>query len=599
MLKPSKPILRVGKLKRSGRHSLTAVDNHLSRTAPTKNADPTRTGQNVWTVGGPGQLQERVFSIIRKAGIDETTLRKDATLANDLILTVSPQWFRPNDPDNSGTWEVDKVEILKREVRAFVREQFGPRCASELLHLDESSPHFHVSIVPIIKNPDGTHRLCGRDYFNPERLEQLQDAWEARLKPFGVDCREKGSKATHTTIKRYYSALNAVPAPEIEPPSAPPLKAMLPTDSGREAMSNWQKDEVKKTKKKLRPLEAAAAQGLLYEAEKQAGNVLREQLSEHQKLISQMRIELSKTKESLSVSKDQVSFLRGVSVHEVAAVLGYTGEIRHKENSIDLVKRIGDLTFEEATRWLAQAFNPAVAGAAIAQHTANVLLPIEKPVLTKADKVKHAAISQQLEGMSANRYRLTAVFDNENENYGINFCKNKVTGEEVLWTKEQILFSIPNLTAHNARGGNLYITPIDKYSHFALIDDLSKDGLDKIRSEGYSPSVIIETSPGNHQALVTISKTVSEQAANEWFKAINRKHGDPKITSLEHSMRLAGFQNRKPKHKKPDGNYPFVTIVEVARGFCKQARAVITAMAMQLQNSEVERAPSKKTSFFS
>lgn len=584
----SKPILRVAKLKAKGVRGLAAVDGHLSRTRPTHNADPERTAGNRWLVGGPGTLQDRVHGVLARADIDPAGLRKDATIANDILLTVSPEWFRPDDPDDHGAYDPAKLAAFQDAAQAFLRQQFGPRLAVAVVHLDEATPHIQAVVVPVMKRDDGTHRLSGRDYFDPARLAALQDAWQKRLEPLGVGPRTVGSTARHRTIKTYYSALQTVPAvPEPVAPSPPPLRALVP--GGSDAMAAWQAKEVAKVRKRQKPLAAAAAKGMLYEAERHAADVTRGQIQDQGRKLAAMREELAQATDQVALTKDQVARLRGVSVTEVAAVLGYTGELGKRENSIDLVKRVAGFTFEEATRWLSNAFGPAAAGAATAQHMAAVPVRVSDAPLTPADQVKARAITQQLDAIGAPSYRVTAMFQHEDgSKHGRNLCKNRAAPDEPerLWSKAEIIARIPQMTAENARGGNVYVTPVDPAVYHALLDDLDEAGVAALEADGYRPAVVTETSPGNHQVVLTVPRSLGYNPVNEWFKALNRDRGDERIVGLDHSMRLAGFQNRKAKYEQEGGRYPFVRIVKATRGLCAHARAVISGMAQQMRGAK-------------
>lgn len=580
-----KPILRMAKMKRTGSRSPQAVDNHLSRAVPTHNTDPLKTQDNIWLAGGPGSVAAGIDAVLDKAGIDRDALREDATIANDFVLSVSPEWFRPDDADASGTWRADRLATFRAEAESFLREQFGARLAAAVLHLDESTPHIQAVVVPVMKRRGGGHRLSGRDCFNPARLHALQDAWEKRLEPHGVGPRDVGSTATHTTIKSYYSALQAAPAvPPIVPPTPPPMRAMLP--GGSAAMAEWQGEEVAKVKKRQKPLAAAAAKGMLYEAERGSADALRAHAKESTLRIAELQEQVSRIATDLALSKEQIARLRGVPVAEVAAALGYAGELGKRENSIDLVRRVAGFSFEEATRWLSLSFSPAAAGAAVADQAATTALTVDEVPLTKADQVKAGAVRKQLDALDARGYRVTIMHGRDDgTRYGVNLCKQ---GEqpEILWTKDDVLFHIPRLTAENARGGNVFLTPVDPMVHFALIDDLSADNLAAFKGLGYAPSTVVQTSPGSHQAVVKVLRNgVPDAAVNEWFKATNRQLGDERITGLSHPMRLAGFQNRKAKHQRPDGHYPFVRLLEVARGFCGRARVVIADMARAMRDA--------------
>ena len=146
----AKPILRVGKIHAQGATTPASVGAHLARTRPTPGAEPSRTKQNVWLVGS-ADLATSIADVMRKAGIDQTKLRKDAVVANDILLTVSPEWFRPDDPEAYGTWNDARLESFKAEAQAMLKKTFGARVVAAVLHLDEATPHIQAVIVPVMR----------------------------------------------------------------------------------------------------------------------------------------------------------------------------------------------------------------------------------------------------------------------------------------------------------------------------------------------------------------------------------------------------------------------------------------------------------------
>lgn len=577
----SKPILRVGKIKRDGRSTPQSVGAHLARTRPTYNADPERTRENVWLEGGP-DLTERINGVLGRAGIDRAQLRRDATLANDVLLTVSPQWFRPDAPEAAGTYDPARLATFRAEAEAFLRERFGKRLVAAVLHVDEATPHVQAIVVPVMKRREGPgFRLSGKDMFNPRSLSALQQAWEDRLRPHGVGPRLQGSTARHNTLKRYYSAVEA--APEVPPiiPSPPPPGPFLERSSARqERIEAWQGDQAEKARRKLKPLAAAAAKGALYEAERRANDSLRGALVDERAAAERLRHDLARLESQAALDKAELARLRALPLNQVAAALGYSGELGGRENAIDLVKRLGGLDFAQATTWLHHAFGPDAAAAAVRERLESTPPP---PVQTQAERVKALHIKQQLGALGAPGYRLTIMRTVDGEQVGQNLGKNPDGGTERLYSAEDVLSMIPTLTMHNARGGNVFITPIDPHARHVLVDDLKADDLAALRGRGYDPAVVVETSPGNNQAVVKVDRRLDEHATNEWFKQVNRELGDGSITGLTHPFRLAGFQNRKARYEQEGGHYPFVKLVEASGRFCARAHAVIQAMTDQLR----------------
>ena len=66
-----------------------------------------------------------------------------------LVLSASPEHFRPGDPAARGTWEPDRLEAWTKASTNWLRQEFGDDCVHAALHLDETTPHIHALVVPI------------------------------------------------------------------------------------------------------------------------------------------------------------------------------------------------------------------------------------------------------------------------------------------------------------------------------------------------------------------------------------------------------------------------------------------------------------------
>jgi len=593
----SAPILRVGKIKAAGRSTPQSVDAHLCRSRPTPNADSSRTEQNVWLVGSAAEpMQDAIARTLTSARIDATKLRRDAVLANDILLTVSPEWFRPDDPEKSGTWDDARLKIFTAEAQAFLTKTFGKRVVKAVLHLDEATPHVQAVVVPLMRKGEGKGtgwRMSSRDMFDPDRLTQLQQDWEDRLRPHGVGPRTKGSRASHTTLREFYGALEASRADSglgelkvAEPPSRGFLEA---PGAHRARVEEWRKAEAKRIRDEMRPMAVAASRGRLYDAERRRTTELRGDLATASQDVSKLRNALVETEDQLALSKAEVARLRATPINAVAAALGHSGLVGPKENAIDLVKRVGGLDYHQAITWLAQRFGAETAATAIREHVLPSAEAAEQaaPITTKAERVKAQAMTQQLDALAAPGYRVTVMTNRDGKRIGHNLGKAQ-DGSETLFDRAGMLNLIPRLIAENARGGNVFITPIDPAVHHVLADDLSIDSLAELKSRGYSPAVVLETSPGNHQAVLKVPVGAApKDAANEWFKDLNRDLGDQKITGMVHPFRLAGFENRKDKHRRGDGRFPFVRLVEAANRICARSTELVREYALRRAANEV------------
>src|SRR5699024_11930003 len=89
-------------------------------------------------------------------------LRKDAVLVNEWIISSDREFF-------------DKLN--DRQIREYfqtVVDYFNEKCGNHVVygnvHLDESTPHMHLGVVPIM---DG--KLSSKKLFNKKKLKNIQE----------------------------------------------------------------------------------------------------------------------------------------------------------------------------------------------------------------------------------------------------------------------------------------------------------------------------------------------------------------------------------------------------------------------------------------
>src|ERR1044071_1691408 len=63
------------------------------------------------------------------------------------------------------------------------------------------------------------------------------------------------------------------------------------------------------------------------------------------------------------------------------------------------------------------------------------------------------------------------------------------------WDFESVARSIGWLKLQNARGRNIYIRPHGEHP-LSLLDDLTFSSLERMKSEGFNPALVVETSVG-------------------------------------------------------------------------------------------------------
>ncbi len=211
-------ILRIKKVKQRGSHGLAAVAAHIARTRETSNADPER---GIEMLHGLDPEADVMRLLPEKR-------RKDATVAVELLLTASPEFFRPENPAAAGTWDEQMMRNWVELNLQWLCERYGDNFAYAALHLDESTPHIHALVVPL----SALGRLSARDLFGPAQLRRLQSEYARAMGALGLARGIPGSKAHHESIRKFYARVNqdtsldsAIPAPPANPEIAVPEPA--------------------------------------------------------------------------------------------------------------------------------------------------------------------------------------------------------------------------------------------------------------------------------------------------------------------------------------------------------------------------------------
>mgnify|MGYP001189000385 FL=1 len=122
------------------------------------------------------------------------------------------------------------------------------------------------------------------------------------------------------------------------------------------------------------------------------------------------------------------------------------------------------------------------------------------------------------------------------------------------------------LRAKNAQGYNIFFRPADP--RFILIDDVCVDAIAAMEYDGIRIAAVIETSPNNFQAWISIdARRQPDQWRVSWETyevaartLTQRYNGDLRSAKRKQLGRLAGFRNLKEKHQDTDGGFPWVKV---------------------------------------
>lgn len=195
--------------------------------------------------------------------------------------------------------------------------------------------------------------------------------------------------------------------------------------------------------------------------------------------------------------------------------------------------------------------------------------------------------------IGADRYRVTCI-KMDADGGKKTFILDKTGGETLGFAPDELVGRMPEMLRLQRRGENIYYTPLSEGKHHLLIDDMTTDSLTRLQKDGFIPAVLLESSPGNYQCILTIPKLRSgfdRDVGNRITERLNRLYGDKKLSGCIHPHRAPGFENRKPKHQREDGGFPHVRILFAERRECAKA----LTLSRQIDREYAKAAEAKKT----
>ncbi|HEY9828803.1 MAG TPA: MobV family relaxase [Stenomitos sp.] len=365
-------ICRIAKLKSGG--AIAASEQHTLRTRETPNADLSKENERFigkHPIYSTMPLAQEVFERI---GEQPQKIRSDAVLCVEMMLTASPEYFRPDDEGRAGKWNKDQLEQWKQANYKWLNETYGDKIVRAELHLDESTPHIHAYFVPLDQN----NKLNCKSYFGGrQKLREFQDSYAEAMAPLGLERGIKGSRATHTQVKDYYAAVIKGPDESLTPDE---IQHQL---ADRQIVLKKNEDLERTVQSVAQRNEQLTQQ--LNQQQTQLEHYRQDALSwkdKFQALTTQLRqVPLTQVAHELGLDpdpKDKHKWRNDQSVINITEQKFYDfKEMKGGGGAIDLVMYVEGCKFGEAVHWLKDRFGEAAALETITQQTRQTIE--EKP----------------------------------------------------------------------------------------------------------------------------------------------------------------------------------------------------------------------------
>ena len=152
--------------------------------------DSSRTYQNYHTVCPQGKyldvIEDRISGLNLKRKV-----RSDAVYMCSFVLTASPEFFK--------VATLDKQQRFFRDFTNFFKDKYGEaNVLSAIVHLDETNPHMHLNLIPIV---DG--KLCAKELFDGQLVKLQTEIWKEVGQKYGLERGKSGSNVEHLSTAEY------------------------------------------------------------------------------------------------------------------------------------------------------------------------------------------------------------------------------------------------------------------------------------------------------------------------------------------------------------------------------------------------------------
>lgn len=166
--------------------------------------DPHRTHYNRSLIDyEPGQkvdlrsvIQDRIENA--KASIK----RKDACVAEEVMVSTSPEYWGDWKSQMDSKAFQDKLDKWQDATMKWFKKKYGDNVVQAELHLDETTPHIHLMIVPIMEK-NGQNVLCAKDMFSPKELNKNQTEYAQAMEGFGLVRGQERSESKHISFHEH------------------------------------------------------------------------------------------------------------------------------------------------------------------------------------------------------------------------------------------------------------------------------------------------------------------------------------------------------------------------------------------------------------
>lgn len=184
-------VLHMQKCKAGGVYGMQSHNNreHPPRTNP--DIHPERTDQNYHVISCDNYAG-RIKQLITEQATETKTVRKDAVVYCSFIIT--------SDHETMAAMSEGEQKLFFNAAANWIAKRYGSEnIVNATVHMDETTPHMHIGIVPVKDN-----RLSAKALFDKKELTAIQTEFARDVgSRFGLERGKEGSERTHLSEARF------------------------------------------------------------------------------------------------------------------------------------------------------------------------------------------------------------------------------------------------------------------------------------------------------------------------------------------------------------------------------------------------------------
>lgn len=184
---------------------LYSQQRHNNREIPLANVDKNKTVENkiIFSYGGMSYT-DAWHEIIKKQEIlsnKKVFKRSNSVIALDIMTS-----FSKDANINVDQWAKENLKWMK--------ETFGEEnIIACTLHMDETTPHIHTEVVPIVNG-----RLCAKELTGGRKaMADLQTSYGKAMEVCGLERGNKKSRSKKRDLTKFYSSVNSAVSAKLPP----------------------------------------------------------------------------------------------------------------------------------------------------------------------------------------------------------------------------------------------------------------------------------------------------------------------------------------------------------------------------------------------